>query len=197
MSRVLLVAVVMLAGGAASAAAATSPKDPQTLALRAADFPTGVKVSRISDVAGPGGKVYGASFNFQVRDREEEITDEVWFVPRNAKSPTPGLAAGPQATYGSEVGQISGFRGEKTLALPRYGDEQTANWADYRNADGAERARAALVVRRGNVIWTLTVESCGDLAPFACFFGPTPPKVTQTYAVAELKRYAADRKSVV
>jgi hypothetical protein len=192
MSRLLLAVLVALAVGATVAAA--RPKDPRTLALRAADFPAGAKVSRIDDVAGPGGKVYGASFNFTVRGREEEVTDEVWFVPSNAKSPTPGLVAGPQATYRSEVGQVSGFAGEQALHLPRYGAEQTATWADYHNSDGAERARAALVVREGSFIWTLTIESCGTLAPFGCFFGPTPPRITHGQAVAELRRYAAKQK---
>jgi hypothetical protein len=161
------------------------------------DFPAPSKTSGISHSSGPGGSVYSASFSFKAGGREEEVTAKVWFVPNNAKSPTPGLVAGPQSTYESEVGQISGFTGEKSLSLPRYGDEQTANWADYKNSAGAERARSALVVRKANVIWTLTIEDCGVLAPFGCFFGPTPPKITQAQAVAELEKYARKQQARV
>jgi hypothetical protein len=177
--------------GLALAAVATNPK---TLGLRASDFPAGTKVGGVSSSSGPGGSVYSASFNFKVGGSEEEVTDKVWFVPPGAKSPTPGLVGGVKATYASEAEQISGFRGEKALSLPRYGDQQTANWADYKNSDGVERARAALVVLKGHVVWTLVVERCGLLAPYGCSFGPTPPKITRAQAVAELEKYAAKLK---
>src|SRR5579859_2902540 len=121
----VLLAVVL--GLAATAALAAASPNPKALALRASDFPAGTKMSGVSHSAGPGGSVYSASFNFKVGGREEEVTDQVWFVPNNAKSPTPGLVAGPQSTYESQVGQNAGFNGEKSLSLPRYGDEQTAN----------------------------------------------------------------------
>jgi hypothetical protein len=165
--------------------------NPKTLALRASDFPVGVKLSGISSSSGPGGSVYSSSFNFKVDGREDEVTDKVWFVPPGAKSPTPGLVGGVKATYGGEVSQISGFPGERPLSLPQYGDEQTANWADYKNSDGVRRARAALVVRKNQVVWTIVVERCGVLAPSGCFFGPTPAKIGQAEAVAELEKYAA------
>jgi hypothetical protein len=187
-----LVVVLALAGSAAAFAA----KGPKSLALGIADFPGGAKKSRISDMSGPSGAVFAAAFNFRVGGREEEVTDQVWVVPKNAKPPAPGLRAGPESTYGSEVGQISGFTDAKSLNLPRYGEEQTANWADHKGAGGAERARAALVVRKGNVVWTLVVEDCGDLAPFGCFFGPSP-KITQAQAVAELRKYAEKQKAQV
>jgi len=142
--------------------------NPKTLALRVSDFPDGAKGSGVSRSSGPGGSVYSSSFNFK--------------------------AGGSEATYASEVEQISGFRGEKALSLPRYGDRQTANWADYKNSDGAERARAALVVLKNHVVWTLVVERCGLLAPYGCSFGPTPPKITRAQAVAELEKYAATLK---
>jgi hypothetical protein len=187
-------AVALAALGAAVSAASSAPS-PKALALRSFDFPAGAKRLVIIDESGPGGKAYAASFNFKVGVREEEVTDQVWYVPNNAKAPVPGLAAGPKVTYANEVGTISGFTGEKSLTLPRYGDEQTAKWADYKNSDGAERARAALVVRKGNVIWTLIVEDCGVISTSGCALGPMPPKITQAQAVAELKKYAAMQKA--
>ena len=191
-----LAAGALLASAATALAAAAVPS-PRALALRASDFRAGAKTNHLIDNSGPAGRVYGASFSFKVGGREEQVTDQVWYVPNNAKPPVPGLAAGPHATYGSEAGQISGFRGERPLRLPRYGDEQTANWADYRNSDGAERARAALVVRKGNVVWTLVVENCGVLSTFGCAFGPTPPRISEAQAVAELRKYAARQKARV
>lgn len=196
MRPILLTALLALAG-AAPVLAGTTAANPKALALRASDFPAGVKTSRISDNSGPGGKVYAAAYNVKVAGREEEVIDTVRVIPPDAKSPTPGLVAGPQSTYLGEVGQNTGFRGEKSLALSRFGDEQTANWADYKTSDGAERARAALVVRKGNVVWTLTVENCSSapVTAFGCFFGPTPPKITQGQAVAELRKYARKQKA--
>jgi hypothetical protein len=42
----------------------------------------------------------------------------------------------------------------------------------------------------------LEVENCGqtELTGFDCFFGPPPPKIEQSQAVAELKKYAAKQK---
>lgn len=125
-----------------------------------------------------------------------EVTDKVWYVPKNAKPAVPGLVAGPESTYTSEAGQISGFAGEKALKVPKYGDEQTAEFADYKNSDGAERAFAGLVVRKGDFIWALEVENCGDteLAAAGCAFGPSPPRITMATALVELKKYAAKQK---
>lgn len=194
MSRLLLAGIVVFASAATAVAAGAAPS-PKVLALRLSDFPRNARALVVSDDSGPGGSVYAAAFSFKAGGREEVVTDSVWFVPKNAKPPVPGLVAGPQSTYRSTVGQNSGFRGETALTVPRYGDEQTANWADYRNADGAERARTALVVRKGSVIWALTVEDCGVLAPAACVFGPTPPKISRSQSLAELKRYARKQKA--
>jgi hypothetical protein len=190
-----LTSVVALAG-AAAALAAPSPK---TLALKSSDFPAGAKMLVISNQSGPGGTVYDVVFyGFKVGGHEEEVADKVWYVPKNAKAPVPGLVAGPESTYKSEVGQISGFKGEKTLSVPRYGDEQTAEFADYTNADGAKRAFGALVVRKGNIIWVVSVENCSSpLAPASCIFGVTPPKIAQATALVELKKYAAKQKARV
>jgi hypothetical protein len=193
--RTTLSTAVALAG-AAVALAAPSPK---TLALKSADFPTPSKMLGIIDNSGPGGSEFAAVYNFKAGGREEEVTDKVWYVPKSAKPPVPGLVAGPESTYKSEVGQISGFKGEKTLSVPRYGDEQTAEFADYKNSDGAARAFAGLVVRKGNIIWVVEVENCSDteLAAAGCVYGPSPPKITQATALVELKKYAAKQKARV
>jgi hypothetical protein len=191
--RMTLLAAVALA---ASAAALAAPS-PKALALKPSDVPAGAKTLVISDQSGPGGTVYDVVYyGFKVGGHEEEVADKVWYVPKNAKPPVPGLAAGPEVTYKGEVGQISGFKGEKTLSVPKYGDEQTAEFADYTNADGAKRAFAAVVVRKGNIIWVVSVENCSSpLAPASCIFGVTPPKITQAAALVELKKYAAKQKA--
>jgi hypothetical protein len=147
-----------------------------------------VKWTRIIDYGGASGKVYSASFSFKVGGRDEDVTDLVEVAPN---------ASGANSMYASYVGQNSGFPGEKSLHVPCYGEEQIANWASYKNSDDAPRARAALVVRKGNVIWVLNVENCGVLSPNRCIFGPTPPRISEAQAVAELKRYAAKQKARV
>jgi hypothetical protein len=191
----LLITVLALS----SSATALAAKSPRALALKASDFPARAKMLGIIDNSGPGGAEYAAVYSFKVAGREEEVTDKVWFVPDNAKAPVPALVAGPQSTYQSEVGQISGFHGEKSVSLPHYGDEQTGEFADYKNSDGAARAFGGVVVRTGNVIWVLLVEHCNDtgLAAASCVFGPTPPRITQAAAVSELKKYAAKQKARV
>lgn len=190
---ILIVAAAALVCGAALAG--TSPAIPKSLALRLSDFPAGSKVAGTSHSTGPGGSVFSATFNFKVGDREEEVTDAVWYIPKGAKPPVPGLVVGPTATYRNEVSQVSGFRGEQPVAVGSYGDQRTANWADYTNADGAHRARAALVVLEGRYVWELIVENCGVLSSYGCAFGPTPPKITKAVAVAELRRYALEQKA--
>ena len=101
-------------------------------------------------------------------------------------------------TYRGAVGQISGFKGEQSLALPSFGDEQTADWADYKNSDGAGAGLAALVVRKGRIIWVLTVENCGVLSSYSCAFSAAiPPRITKALAVSELKKYAQKQKTRV
>jgi hypothetical protein len=189
-----LIAVLAIAGSA-SALAAVSPK---AIALKPSDFPAGAKVLVISDNSGPGGTVYDVAYDFKVGGREEVVGDKVWYVPKNAKPPVPGLVAGPESTYKGEVGGVSGFPGEKSLSLPKSGDEQTAEWADYKNSEGAKRTFAALVVRKGNVIWALTVENCGLLSPAGCQgSSQQEAKIPEATAVAELKKYAAKQKARV
>lgn len=193
MRRTAQVTAVLALAGATTALAAPSPK---ALALKPSDFPAPSKKLQIIDNAGPGGSEYAAVYNFRVGGREVEVTDKVWYVPKNAKPAVPGLVAGPESTYKSEAGQISGFRGEKALEVPRYGDEQTAEFADYKNSEGAERAFAGLAVRKGDFIWVIEVENCSDtgLAPSGCVFGASPPRITMATALVELKKYAAKQK---
>src|SRR5689334_9377447 len=99
-----IVLAVLLALASSGLAFGSTPT-PKALALRTSDFPAGTKLSGISHSSGIGGSVYSASFNFKAGGREEEVTDTVWYIPKNAKSPTPGLAVGPKVTYASEVEQ--------------------------------------------------------------------------------------------
>jgi hypothetical protein len=47
------------------------------------------------------------------------------------------------------------------------------------------------------VVWTLTVQSCGPLAPFSCRSAVDPPKMTMAQALAELKKYGLKQKDRV
>jgi hypothetical protein len=185
-THIAVAAVALALAGVAAAAT------PQTLSLRAADFPAGAKATPAPAISGPNGKSYTVTFNFKAGGREEEVTALVWVAP------SAGVA---KRLYAGYVQQTQGFQGERSLTLPRYGDAQAANWADYKPAGGggAERARSALVVLKGRVFWELTVEDCNGagLSPAGCAFGPTPPKIKEATAVAELKKYAAKQRARV
>lgn len=169
----------VLAAGAFAAAGAKSPK---LLVLQKADVPSGATRQPLGAVvAGATAKVFTVTFNFRNGAREEEVTNLV----ASASS-----AANAETEYRLHVGGETGFKGDTVLRLPAYGDEQ---YADFNPA----RARGELIVRKGNVVWTLTVENCSTLSPYGCVGGTTPPKMTKAQALSELKRYAPKEKARV
>lgn len=165
MTRLALIPLV----AAATLAATTKPA---ALALGTKDVSAGAKTLVIVDFP----TSYSAAINFKAGSREEELTTAVW-------------VGNSKAAYEQQVEMNSGFPKEKSLHLPSYGDQQIASFISTTNA-GAPRAYGVLVVRKGNVVWSLTVESCGAGAPAGCVFGPTPRAMTQTQAISELERYA-------
>jgi hypothetical protein len=81
------------------------------------------------------------------------------------------------------------LKGAKPLHLPAYGDKQHADFFA-----GPENSRGEVIVLRANVVWNLTVQTCGALAPYSCRNATEPPKLTLTQALAELKKYAAKQR---
>jgi hypothetical protein len=187
---VVAVSAAILAPAATAALAMTAAKDPKTLALRKSDFPPGAVQFPVPDstVKGPLTSFYSVTFNFRTLSREEEVTGYV------GVSSSSGETA---AQYRIHVAVNSGLEGTTVLKLPRYGDEQYAAFIQGPKTGGYSRARGELVVRKGKVVWDLTVESCGPFAPYGCTAGRTPPNLTRAQAIAELKKYAAKQKARV
>jgi hypothetical protein len=177
------VASVLTLAAAATALAADSAKNPRTLVLQPSDVPAGATRQPLGKVTSAGiVKVFTVTFNFRKGSREEEVTSDV------AVAGTPADAA---TEYRLWVAAYTGFEGDRVIHLPSYGDEQSADYLA-----NPERARGQLIVRKNNVVWDLTVENCGTLAPYGCA-GTTPPKMTMAQALAELKKYAAKLKARV
>jgi hypothetical protein len=126
------------------------------------------------------------TFNFHNGPQEEEVTSDV-AVARN-----PGDA---KSVYKRTVAAGIGLKGITVLRLPAYGDQQHADFFSGPNAGGAARARGELIIRKHDVVWTLTVENCGPYAPAGCLDSATPPKMTKAQAMAELKKYALKQRA--
>ena len=84
------------------------------------------------------------------------------------------------------------LKGAKELRLPVYGDEQHADFfANVANA------RGEVIVRKNNVVWTVTVQNCGASTAYACIHGPDAPQITKAQSLAELKKYPPKQKARV
>ena len=185
----LVGAAVLIAAVATTAAmAAGSAKGPKKLVLRPSDFPSGTTGAQTFTAPGTIGKSYSITFNFHAGTREEEVTSEVTVATN---------AANAAHVYAIVVGGNTGLEGDTIVRLPSYGDRQTADFFLGPLRGGARRARGEVIVRRRNVVWQLTVESCGPYAPAGCLGGVTPPDLTKAQAIAELKKYAPKQKARV
>jgi hypothetical protein len=183
---------IVLAGAAASAAlfvsAAVAGTDPKGLVLQLSDFPAGTRAGNAYGLNGPTAKQYTTSFEIRPGDikREEDVSVELWIAKDEVTAKQ--LYQMNLASYTGK-GPVIGpnpFKGEVTLSLPTYGDEQ---FADY--LPKPTRPHGQLFVRKGNVTWSLTVENCTPLA-FTCYgTSRTEAPIGQATALAELKKYAA------
>jgi len=150
------------------------------LPLQKSDFPPGA-------VSGPGapsivagkGKDVSSTFNFRVGSREEEVTSDVVVWKTAAEAAT---------GYRITLGAYTRLPNSTALRLPAYGDEQVAEFEK-------QPGMAQVIVHRGNIVWHVTVQDCGPLAPAGCLFGRTPPKLTLAQALGELRIYAARQKA--
>lgn len=190
----VLIAVVagtaVVATAALGASAATNPK---TLALRASDFPAGTKAWPPRELRGSISSTYTASFSIRPGDleREQVVTIQVWVAKDVAGARD--LYQGTLETYtgkGPKVGEFAkAFKGEAVLPLSGFGDEQ---FADY--LPNPQRAHGQLIVRKGTVVWFLTVENCSPLAPYCDGSSRLEAPITKAKALAELKNYGAKQK---
>src|SRR4051812_16401964 len=186
MGRSLLALAIVVLAAAVSAAAA--PRDPKGLVLQPSDFPAGTRPGSAYGINGPATRMYSATFSIRAGDlkREEDVQIELWV----AKDAATAKDAYQQtlATYtgkGPKIGAFAkAFKGQAVLKLPRYGDEQ---FADY--LPNPQRPHGQLVVRKGEIVWYLTVENCTPLSPSCYGTSRTEPPIGQAKALAELKRF--------
>jgi hypothetical protein len=184
--RTILIASVggLAAVAATTALASSRANDPRKLVLQPSDFPAGATRQPLGSVISGGlAKSYTVTFNFRNGSREEEVTSDV------AVSSNPRAAA---TEYNLMIAAHTGFTGDTTLHLPAYGDGQ---YADF--FLDPMRARGQVIVRKHNVVWSVTVENCGPLAPYSCVGGTDPPKMTNAQSLTELKKYALKQKALV
>jgi hypothetical protein len=185
MIRSVSVAAALLAVAAPVALAAATAKNPKALVLRQSDFPRGTRVGNSFGVKGPLSNQYAVGFEIRPGDmtREEDVSVQLWV----AKD-----VAAAKGVYQQTVASYTGLKGEVTLKLPSYGDEQ---FADY--LPNPSRPHGQLIVRRNTVVWYLTVENCTPLS-FSCYgTSRTEKPIGRAKATAELKKYAAKQKARV
>ena len=121
--RLLIVPLVLTALIAAGAHAASTPKNPKSLALRAADMPGGVQPvneKNGSVVPLPGGgqaKAYLAGWQFRNLARDEQVVITVIAT---------GSASQAQSLFSKLRAEVLKKTKGDAGALPRYGDEQLA-----------------------------------------------------------------------
>jgi hypothetical protein len=173
-----VVACGALAGGAA--------KDPKAVVLQGSDLPAGaVRQPYGAVVNGGTARIFSVTFNFKNGANEEEVTSFA-AVAKDKEA--------AESTYRLQVAGNTGLPGDTIVKLPSYGDEQTA---DFFSKGSAARARGEVIVRRNNVVWSVTVENCGPYSPYGCSGGKTPPNITTAQALAELKKLAPRQKARV
>ncbi len=193
----ILGAVTLVAASlAVTAIAGTALKDPKALVLRISDFPARTRAGSAYGVKGPLASIYTATFQINPGDlrREEDVEIEVWVAKDAAGAKR--IYEQTLATYtgkGPQIGPFAkAFKGEVVLQLPRYGDEQ---FADY--LPNPQRPHGQLIVHKNQVVWYLTVENCTPLAASCYGTSRTEPPIGRARAIAELRKYAPKLKARV
>jgi hypothetical protein len=195
--RVLALVVAALASAAVVAEAAAAPSPSlKRLVLQAADFPAGTHADTGYGTNGPLASTYTATFQIRPGDvkREEDVEIQVWLAKDTAGAKN--IYEQTLATYtgkGPKIGPFKdAFKSESILKLPAYGDEQ---YADY--LPKPTRPHGQLIVRKGNVVWYLTVENCTTLAASCYGTSRTETPIGKAQATLELKKYGAKQKARV
>jgi hypothetical protein len=194
MTKTVLASIAALA--VAAGAAGSSGKSPKALALQLSDFPSGTLAVPGSELHGALASTYTASFEIRPGDikREEDVQIQIWVA---------STVAGAKQIYqetldtytgkGPQIGAFAkGFKGEVALPLNGFGDEQ---FADY--LPNPQRPHGQLIVRRGSVVWYLTVENCTPFAPACHGTSRVEPPIGKAVALAELRKYGTKQKARV
>jgi hypothetical protein len=158
------VAAVLAMLIATSALAAGAPNKAKTLVLQKSDFPPGTVAKDGGGSASAAGSGYGITFHYRTAGKPNELSASV-------------------AVFKSKSLAVQMFRDSRSemapavpkLTLPRYGDEQVANFSVIGGSQ--------LIVRKGSVVWVL------ELQTFLTRGGQTH-ELTKAEAIAEYKRYA-------
>jgi hypothetical protein len=158
------IAAVLTALIATGALAAATPNKAKTLVLQKSDFPPGTVAKHGGGSASTAGSGYGITFQYRTGGKPNELSASV--VVLKSKS----LAVQTFRDYRSDMSSIV-----PKLALPRYGDEQVANFSVIGGSQ--------LIVRKGSIVWVL------ELQTFLTRGGQTH-ELTKAEAIAEYKRYA-------
>jgi hypothetical protein len=178
-----------------AAAAAAAPPNLKGLVLRLSDFPAGTRTDPASQVNGPIAS--SITLNYQIHpgdlNHEEDVSIQIWWATSVAGAES--IYQQTLATYTGKGPQLApfaaSFKGESVLSLPRYGDEQFADYLPH-----PERPHGQLIVRKGKLVWYLTVENCTIYS--SCYgTSRTEQPIGKTLATAELKKYGAKQKARV
>lgn len=157
----LLVALVTVGAAGAHAAAANKAK---TLALQKSDFPRGTLARHGSGNVSAAGSGYGITYLYQTSGEPNELSVSVAvFASRS-------VATQMFREFKAELGSAT-----PRLKLPRYGDEQIADFSPL----GGSR----LIVRAGSVVWVLELQTLLTR-------GGQTRELTRAGAIAEYRRYA-------
>jgi hypothetical protein len=156
-------AFVVAATGAAAALAAP-PNKAKALALQKSDFPPSTLARNAGGTVSAGGSGYGVTYLYRTAGKPNELSVSVAVFGSRA------VARQMYAESKSEVGSATA-----RLKLPRYGDEQVADFSPL----GGSR----LIVRTGSVVWVLELQTIVGSR-----------ELTKAEALAEYRRYAPKQK---
>jgi hypothetical protein len=153
-------AVIVAAAMSATALAASSAHEPKTMVLQKADVPGGRLAKKIAD-KNPQVDSYSVEWRYKAGGNQLYVISVASVMSR-------GLAS---TTFRQARGLLQ--HGYRKINLPKYGDEQVAALAREDNA-------GELWVRKGGVVWALTVNT----------FGLESGLITKAEAIAQLKQLA-------
>jgi hypothetical protein len=153
----------LIAAVAAATATAAAPNKAKTLVLQKADFPAGTVAKPAGGTVSSAGSGYAVAFHYRSAGKPNELSSFVAVLP-------------------SRSAAVQAFRelrdemapGVPKLELPRYGDEQAANFSVLGGSQ--------LVVRKGSVVWAIELQTIVTR-------GGQTHDLTRAEAVAEYKKY--------